>query len=46
MSNAARRDAPPGNYVANHGDGTLGNDCALLSAKLNQNIHMRPPAAR
>src|SRR5687768_16805944 len=24
MSNAARRDAPPGNYAANHADGTLG----------------------
>src|SRR4051794_20125891 len=23
MSNAARRDAPPGNYAANHVDGTL-----------------------
>jgi hypothetical protein len=23
MSNAASRDAPPGSYVANHGDGTL-----------------------
>ena len=23
MSNAASRDAPPGNYAANHADGTL-----------------------
>ena len=29
MSNAARRDAPPGNYVTSHGDGTRGAGCVL-----------------
>src|SRR5678816_2886263 len=32
MSNAARRDAPPGSYVANHTAGTL--ETAMVSRRL------------
>src|SRR2546423_898270 len=36
MSNAARRDAPPGSYVANHAVGTLGPFSFLCRARLHR----------
>src|SRR5688572_1621542 len=43
MSNAARRDAPPGNYAANHADGTLvGEERKLRAARRASRLSAGP----